>query len=323
MLYLAAAADTKASELRSESRRGFDMGQDKAVAAAMYIDEGLRRGLSPYEISIAYADKLDISESTMYRLVDAGVGGLANIQLERKVAFKPRRHTTARPSTSHAKKRSYKAFCMLDEQRKATASEMDTVEGRRCDSQCVLTFYQRSLHFQIPVLLPQQTDECVKEALHHLKSLCPPKVWAKLTFTVLTDNGGEFCDEEGIDLLFGGGKGDPHLFYCDPGRSDQKGRCEKNHSELRQLLPKGKTPFDELDPWDMAVVASHINSNPRKALLGMSPIQMFKAVFKEEGCRFLDALGIEEVPLDKLVLKPQIIDAEREKRGLPPINWLK
>jgi len=139
----------------------------------------------------------------------------------------------------------------------------------------------------------------------------------------LTDNGGEFCDEDGIDLIFGGARSNPRLFYCDLRRSDQKSRCEKNHSELRQLVPKGKTPFDELDEWDVAVAASHANSNPRKALFGRSPIQMFKSIFGKDGCTFLDALGIEEIPLDKLVLKPKIIDIERQKRGLPPINWLK
>jgi IS30 family transposase len=322
MLYLAQAADAKATDIRSESRRGFDMGQDKAVAASMYIDEGLRRGLSPYEISIAYADKLDISESTRYRLVDAGVGGLANIQLQRKVAFKPRKHIKAKTTTKHAKERSYDAFCDLDEERKATALEMDTIEGRARDKQCALTLYQRITHFQIPILMPEQTDECVDEALRYLKSLCSHKLWEKLTFTVLTDNGGEFCDEDALDLLFGGCRSNPHLFYCDPRRSDQKCRCEKNHSELRQLLPKGKVPFDELDAWDLAVVASHANSNPRKILHDMSPIQLFKAAFGKEGCQFLEALGIEEISLDKLVLKRMIIDIERQKRGLPPINWL-
>jgi len=322
MLYLANSADAKASGIRSESRRGFDMGQDKALAAAALINEGLVRGLSPYEISVAYADRLAVSESTVYRLVDAGVGGLANIQLERKVAFRPRKHIRQRSTTKHAKERSYEAFLALGDGRKDTASEMDCIEGRKRDSQCVLTLFQRTTHLQILTLLPGQTDRHVKAALQYLRSLCPMRLWEKLALTVLTDNGGEFSDEDGIDSILGGCRSNPHLFYCDPRRSDQKCSCEKNHSEVRQLLPKGRTPFDELDAWDIAVVFSHVNSNPRKALFDLSPIQMFKAVFKEEGRQFLDALGIEEIPLDELVLKPKIIDIERQKRGLPPISWL-
>jgi len=174
MLYLAASADTKAAEMRSESRRGFDMSQDRIVAASMYINDGLRRGLSPYEISVAYAGKLDVSESTVYRLVDAGVGGLANIQLQRKVAFKPRVHIRPKSTTKHAKQRSYDAFCALSEDRKATATEMDCMEGRKRDKQAIHTLFQRTTHFQIPTLLAEQTDECVNKALRYLKSICPP-----------------------------------------------------------------------------------------------------------------------------------------------------
>jgi len=42
---------------------------------------------------------------------------------------------------------------------------------------------------------------------------------------VLTDNGAEFSDEAAIAALLGEGPGETRLFYCDPGRSDQKGAC--------------------------------------------------------------------------------------------------
>lgn len=56
---------------------------------------------------------------------------------------------------------------------------------------------------------------------------------------VLTDNGAEFSDEAAIAALLGEGPGETRLFYCDPWRSDQKGACERNHVEIRKLLPKG------------------------------------------------------------------------------------
>ena len=49
----------------------------------------------------------------------------------------------------------------------------------------------------------------------------------------------EFSDARAIAALLGEGPGETRLFYCDPRRSDQKGACERNHVEIRKLLPKG------------------------------------------------------------------------------------
>jgi IS30 family transposase len=298
------------------------MGEEQALRCAKIIKEGLIRGLSPYEIATGTAEDADISESTMYRLVEAGVGGLANIDLERKVGFKPRRHRVVPTSTRHALSRSYASFLALSDEEQGSACEMDCVEGRRCDEKTLLTLYLRPTHLQIPLLLAEQTAEEVFEALSFIKALCPQDLFAALFSVVLTDNGSELSEEEKLDVLFGGVKSSPHLFYCDPRRSDQKARCEKNHSEIRQILPKGKTPFDELDFYDVATVCSHANSNPRRSLGGKSPIQLFKLFYGEAGKRFLDNLKITEVSYEDLTLKPEILDIERERRGLPPINWI-
>ena len=111
--------------------------------------------------------------------------------------------------------------------------------------------------------------------------------------TVLTDNGPEFSDEDGIAALLGEQPGETRPFYCDPMRSDQKGACEKNHVEIRKLVPKGRGHrLDRLEREDAALLTSQINSTPRGALSFMSPIQMFRAAFGEDAERLLDALGV-------------------------------
>lgn len=96
--------------------------------------------------------------------------------------------------------------------------------------------------------------------------------------TVLTDNGPEFSDEDGIAALLGERPGEMRPFCCDPMRSDQKGACEKNHVEIRKLAPKGRGyRLDRLEREDAALLTSQINSTPRGALAFMSPIQMFRA----------------------------------------------
>lgn len=327
-VYSAKVAQEASDERRSESRKGIDMDPGRAEVALSYIKDGESRGLSPYEISVLYSDVVGVSQSTIYRWTDAGYGGLTNIELERKVGFKPRKKKEARKSTSHSPKRSYAEFEKLPDELKDARTELDSVIGRNVDKQAVLTLYNLPCHVQLGLLAAAHDCASVKEQLGKVKSAMPGRMFAKWARIALTDNGDEFADEDGIGKLLGeevvDGGLEVRLYYCDPRQSQQKGGCEKNHTEIRQLLEKGMFVFDELVPADMAVLMSHVNSNPRAALGGKSPIQMLRFVYGEEDARaLLDAFGVREVGRDELMLKPEILDIERAKRGEPPLTRLK
>lgn len=327
-VYDAKAAHAAAGERRSGSRRGIDMAPERAEEALAHIRDGLSRGLSPYEISVLYADVVGVHRSTIYRWVEAGYGGLTNLELERKVGFRPRRRRRDAGTTSHTPKRSHDAFLALAEQERLSRTEMDCVCGRKEDAQAVLTLYNLPCHVQLALLLENHDCECVKGRLAALASAMPRAMWERWTRRVLTDNGEEFADEDGIGALLGedasGGALRVRLYYCDPRQSQQKGGCEKNHTEIRQILEKGMFAFDELVPADMAVLMSHVNSNPRESLGGKSPIQMLRFVYGDEDAdALLGALGVEEVGRDELTLKPEVLDVERAKRGEPPLTRLR
>lgn len=324
--YDAHAANAAAHARRSDCRRGIDMDEDRAASALALLKEGLSRGLSPYEMSVLYESEIGVHRSTIYRWVERGYGGLSNMELERKVGFKPRKKDPARKATSHAKKRAYAAFDTLDGDVRAGACEMDTVMGTKSDSAALLTLYHRPSDLQLVLLLAERTCREVKRGLLSLKRACPPSLFARLFRCVLTDNGLEFADEDGIGAIFGerpSRRSAPRLFYCDPRQSQQKGACEKNHSELRQILRKGAFSFDELEAADLAVAMSHVNSNPREGLCGMSPISMFLAAYGNEGADLLDALGVRQVGRDEINLTPDILDIERAARGEEPLTRLK
>lgn len=95
------------------------------------------------------------------------------------------------------------------------------------------------------------------------------------------------------------------VFFCDPLRSDQKGKCEKNHEEIRKILPKGKTDFDALRERDMAVLMSHVNSYARDSLNWATPYDLEKLMAPEG---LLDGLGVERIPADDVTLKPYLIE---------------
>ena len=84
----------------------------------------------------------------------------------------------------------------------------------------------------------QKTAGCVADALGGVRAILGADGTRRVFRAVLTDNGAEFSDEAAIAALLGEGPGETRLFYCDPRRSDQKGACERNHVEIRKLLPK-------------------------------------------------------------------------------------
>ena len=319
-IYEASVAQKVCDARRSDSRKGIDMSPERAEVALSYIKECLSRGLSPYEISVLYADVVGVHRSTIYRWVEAGYGGLSNLELERKVGFKPRKKTAIRKATKHSPKRSHDTFLLLSDAAKQSRSELDCVIGRSGDTQAILTLYNLPCHIQLALLLDACDCASVRRELSNLKSVMPKSMFERWMRTVLTDNGVEFADEDGIGEILGetivDGKMSISLYYCDPRQSQQKGSCEKNHTEIRQILEKGAFSFDELTRRDMAVLMSHVNSNPRASLGGKSPIQMLRFVYGENDANaLLEALGIEEKDRDELCLKPEILDIERVRRN--------
>nr|CRY95873.1 hypothetical protein [uncultured prokaryote] len=321
--YDARSAHALSCQKRRDARSGIDMDEKRAIRALSQIKEGLARGLSPYELSVLYEDKIGVHRSTIYRWVNCGYGGLSNLELERKVGFRPRKKKAPRKVTSHSSRRAYSEFEKLAEALRRLTTEMDTVIGRIEDVQAILTLYHRPSDLQLALLLHEKTCDEVKEKLLMLKKVATQKLFERFFLFVLTDNGREFEDEDGLAAIFDEGVSracEVKLFYCDVRQSQQKGSCEKNHSELRQILEKGLFVFDDLDEQDLRVLMSHANSNPRECLFGKSPIEMFVAFFGQDGQDFLSALGIEQIDRDHLNLTPDILDIERAKRGIPPVK---
>ena len=217
---------------------------------------------------------------------------MSNLDLRRKCSYKPRSHANPRKSTAHGEARSHAAFMGLPDEERAAAYEMDTVVGLRADRQCLLTLYPRPFKLQLTLLMPDKTAEAVRERLDSLQKAAPA-AYARLFGLLLTDNGSEFADCEGIERS----ALDPSarrrsVYYCDVRQSQQKGGCERNHVEVRKILPKGRgVSLDRLTARDCAVLMSHLNSEPRPALGGMCAIDMLLAALGDDGRDLLDALG--------------------------------
>lgn len=320
-LYRADRAGMLSSRRRSESREGIDMDPEPAARALAAIDDGVARGMSPYEISVTMPGDARVSPGTIYNWIDKGYAGQCNLSLQRKVGFKPRAKKKAPSAPRRPEERSYAAFLALGEEECASAWEMDSLLGWSTDRKRVLTLYCRPAKLQLYLLLTGGSCSAVKAALQSFAGCAPGAFSRAFRGPVLTDNGAEFSDWDGLGGLFGETPGSsPRLFYCDPMRSDQKGGCEKGHTEARRVLAKGLFSFDLLVQADLSLAMSHVNSTPRKSMLGMTPIDAFLAACGDDGRDLLDALGVSKVAPSELLLKPSLIDKGRAERGERPLG---
>ncbi|MCF0231767.1 MAG: IS30 family transposase, partial [Enterococcus sp.] len=256
----------------------------------------------------------------IYRWVSRKYGGLSSTDLSKKVKYKKRKQHQEKKPTAHGKSRSYEAFCQLPMELQLAAWEMDTVMGMQADEKCILTKYHRPSKFQFALLMPAKTISNVFRFFNIFERAIGKEQYKYLFKNILTDNGGEFSDYVKLEKSLFGGKRNK-IYYCDVRESQQKGACEKNHVELRKILPKGKKiSFDMLDNHDMRHLMSHMNSQPRESLGGKSPIEMFKFIAGEPGTKLIEILGIEEIPFKQLNMRPEMLNEERRLRGLTPIK---
>ena len=94
------------------------------------------------------------------------------------------------------------------------------------------------------------------------------------TFTIiLTDNGSEFHDPLSIETDPQTGEKLIDVYYARPRRSDDKGKCEKNHEHFRECVPKGAS-MDSLSKKDVNYVSNMVNNYPRRKFNYNSPYEL-------------------------------------------------
>lgn len=318
--YSAARAQALADAELRESRIGVDRDEAGFEYAMGLIRCDVARGLSPQQIALGRAGQIGASPSTIYRWISRGYAGMCDLDLRRKCGYKPRSRAEPPRPTAHGGARSFSAFMGLPEEERAAACEMDTVIGLRSDRRCLLTLYLRAFRFQLALLMPDKTAASTESALDMLERAAP-RAFARLFPLLLTDNGAEFSDCAAIERS----ALDPaarrcSVYYCDARQSQQKGGCERNHVEVRKILPKGRgISFDRLGGRDCAVLMSHLNSEPRPSLGGMCAIDMLLAALGADGRELLDALGVEKVPYGELDMTVGAVEADRRRRGEGPL----
>lgn len=298
--YFADKAQERYEKELRDSRKGIKISKEDFKQINNIISPLIKdKGQSLNHILSTHTE-INVSERTLRNWINNGYTDAKNIDLPRKVSFKPKKeyaHKITKP-TSIILGRSYidfKKFCK--ENPSLIVSQFDTVEGKKTDIIKILTIHFPSIHFQFGILLSEFSAEEVNNKLLELRNKIGIDLWKKIFPIMLSDNGIEFnkfyeleYDDNGEHLS--------NVFYCDPYRSSQKGACEKNHEFIRYIEPKHHS-LDHLTQEKVDLIFSHINSVYRASLNGVRPIDLALIVLGEE---FLNKINIKKIEPDDVNL---------------------
>ena len=206
-------------------------------------------------------NKIMCSEKEIYNLIDMGALEVKNIDLPRKVRYRQisKKKTYYKIDKKCLEGRKYENYLnYISNNPDINTVKIDTVEGIK-GGKVLLTIHFVNCSFMFAFIREHNDAQSVIDIFNMIKEKIGTETFKKIFTVILTDNGSEFSNPSEIEINNNTGEVRTKIFYCEPGRSDQKGSCEINHEMIRRVLPK-HTTFDDLTQEDINLLMSHINS---------------------------------------------------------------
>ncbi|MCV6599668.1 MAG: IS30 family transposase [Alphaproteobacteria bacterium] len=302
--YCASDAHKIFTENVSESRSGLLTNEAEIKRINDIISPLIKKGQSVHQVYVHNKDQIMCSEKTLYNYIDACVFDVRNIDLPRKVKFRPRykkpKFKIDRKCRINRKYEDYLAH--MERFPEHNIVQMDSVIGRK-GGKMLLTLHFVSSSFMLAFIRDLNTSQSVIDIFNYLYSVLGKTDYERLFQVILTDNGSEFSNPNAIEREPKNNLLRSHLFYCDPSSPHQKGAIEVNHTLLRRILHKGQS-FDNLTQDDIILVMNHVNSYSRKKLNDRSPYETFSFYYGED---ILRKLGYGPVAAESIIMKPNLL----------------
>ena len=285
----------------NQTCRDFEKERCSRLDKAPYVCNGCPKKIShsPYQI-VTNHPELELSVRTLYSYLDQRLFTARNVDLKRKVKFKPHKcHKTQISNRTVFINRTYQDFQTLHLE---SFTEMDTVHSSRDSKKTLLIFFFTKEKLFLTFLMNRCTEGTVRLILDRLEKHLGTYGFISTFEHILTDRGTEFGDPEALETGANGIQR-TSIYYCDPMHSGQKGGLEQAHTMLRMVLPKG-TSFEFLTQWDVNLIVNHINSTPRESLGGRTP---YSVVLETLGEEVLNAFQLRPIAPDEVNLTPKLI----------------
>jgi len=308
-VYVAKEAQKEYEYVLSESRSGIDITEEELKHLDKIVSPLVVKGQSPHHVCVNNADRITRCEKTLYNYIDAGLFSVCNIDLPRKVKYKPRKTQGTNHKVDRACRigRTYDDYMdYVDKNNCPLVVQMDSVIGK-VGGKVLLTLHFVNAEFMLAFLRESNDSQSVIDIFDSLNSLLGIDMFKKLFPALLGDNGSEFSNPTAIEIDRTTGEIRTKVFYCNPQASFQKGAAEKNHEEIRRILPKG-TSFDNLTQEDISHMMNHINSYSRPILNDKTPHEVFKFLFGEEAIK---KLGSTLIHNNEICLKPSLLKIKK------------
>ena len=302
--YYANDAQKKCRKSLVEPRTGIKISQEDFQQINEIISPLIKEKRQSLNHILTSHDEIKVSERTLRNWINKGYTDARNIDLPRKVSFKPKKEYIYRITkpVNVIFGRTYSDYVSYTKKNlNLLVVQLDTVEGKKSDNKRILTIHFPAIKFQFGILLNSNSPDEVNQKLLALRSRIGNSYFKKIFPIILSDNGIEFnrlyeleANENG-ELL-------SKVFYCNPYCSSQKGSCERNHELLRYIEPKYHS-MDHLTQDKVNDIFSNINSLYRKSLQGVCAYTLAQTVLGE---KFLSEIGIYYVSPDNVNLSQSL-----------------
>lgn len=311
--YRAKDANKEYNEFKSEARIGIRLSQEEIYKINNVITPLIRdQHQSINHVFINNPDLLYFSKPTFYSYVNLNLFSFRNIDLARKVKYKPRKEDEKRRTRTESVIRVGRTYNDFNDYMSihpnASIVEMDTVEGIK-GGKVFLTLLFRNYNFMLIFLMESKTMDEVENVFIRIKKLIGIDTFKKIFEVILTDNGTEFFNPISIEVDYNTGEVLSHVFYCDPYCSYQKGSIEKNHEYIRYILPK-KSSFNNLTQKDCDLITSHINSTSRIILNNKTPYEAVQTLISIDT---INKLNIKFINPNQVDLSPNLLKKDYDK----------
>ena len=312
--YSAVAADKRSKLNRSRTRNATRLTEADIKRLDKLISPLINKGQPLIHIMAQHKEEIPVSIRTIYSYIEKGFFSIKNIDLRRKVGYKPRRKPRKKDLSGYAVQaylvgRKYSDFkeYLLEFEDDSAVVEMDTVLGTKSSRKRILTMTFRRNNLMLMFLLSDGKASSVVNIFRYLEHELGLDCFRRVFKIFLTDNGGEFKDNINLEYTK---ENDirTKVYYCDPMASWQKGCAEKNHEFIRYAIPKG-TSLGPFTSEDITLLMNHINSVKREIFGGKSPYELLKEEIKygdNDMQKLMEVMHMEEIPPDEIILTPKL-----------------